>query len=509
MPVNTKHPDHKTFSAGWDKCRTAVEGEAAVKAKRVEVIPMLSGQSTNEYEAYLKRALYYNASGRTAQGLTGVVFRKQPSVVFPESKKSFLDNVGTVDSPKSFESFARMTMQEVITTGRYGVLLDTESTEDNAQPYFSGYRAESIINWTDEMVVLEEETLEVSPNDEFELKKVKRIRVLDLTNNLETDVNALQQMSIDSKPSEQSENLVYRIRVYDIDDAAKAAGVARTNKATDEDQYVLSRVIIPSIRGKHLNYIPFFFFGPIEPSAYCQKSPIEDVVDVNLSHFRSSADIEHGRHFTALPTLFVSGVKKGTVLHVGSETAITAEDPNADAKYLEFAGSGLGSLKDAMEQKEQYMAVLGARMLEEQKKAVEASETVERRVAGEMSTLAAVASSVEAGFEAILKRAAEWLGSIDAEVSVMFNKDYMPKSMEPQMLTALVTALQGGNMSWDTFAYNLAKGEIYPEGRTAEQEMDLIEDDDKRPLPLGPSKPSKDDIDLDDDDEEEDDDDES
>ena len=39
--------------------------------------------------------------------------------------------------------------------------------------------------------------------------------------------------------------------------------------------------------------------------------PLEDIIAVNLDHYRLDADFKHGLHFTALPTAWVSGFDKG------------------------------------------------------------------------------------------------------------------------------------------------------------------------------------------------------
>ena len=39
---------------------------------------------------------------------------------------------------------------------------------------------------------------------------------------------------------------------------------------------------------------------------------------------------------------------------------------------------------------------------------------------------------------------------------------------------ALVKSLQAGAMSWESFVYNLARGELLPPGRTAARERELI-----------------------------------
>lgn len=52
-----------------------------------------SPENRARYDAYLKRAVYYNATGRTLSGLTGIAFRRWPEIVLPASLEYIRDDV--------------------------------------------------------------------------------------------------------------------------------------------------------------------------------------------------------------------------------------------------------------------------------------------------------------------------------------------------------------------------------------------------------------------------------
>lgn len=476
MPVETPHELYKDNIDNWSRCRTISKGQRFVKAEGKEFLPALGGQSQTMYKSYLLRAYFFNATGRTIEGLVGVVFRKQAQVEFPESKKDFLKAVGKEGSP--FESFARSVFRNVVIVGRHGVLLDAEDSlqQGIVNPYFVGYNAEAILNWRVtlvlgeyrlSLVVLEEESASFIGDDRFVEKHKKQIRVLTLKTPNFIDEEGFGGVSLgEDMEFIRSEEPVYVVEIWE--ENPNKTGV-------QQEKFILVELIIPKIRGKHLNYIPFVFMGPIEASSLVQRPMIEDLCDVNISHYLTSADLEHGRHFTALPTAWVAGFKTDEILAIGSQTAWVSEDPNANAGFLEYTGQGLQALENAIKSKEEQMAILGARLLEVSRKAVESADTHKQRQAGEASILGSAAASVEDGFTQLLKWTAEWLGAATTNVSVTLNKDYLPKTMDPQMLTALTLALQSNNISWDTYIHNLALGEILPEGRTAEEELAFIE----------------------------------
>ena len=85
MGVTTRHPQYAENEGKWQKCRDAFDGSEAVKARGETYLPKLGGQSSDDYDAYSERALYYNATARTIQGWLGCVFRKDPQIAVPDS----------------------------------------------------------------------------------------------------------------------------------------------------------------------------------------------------------------------------------------------------------------------------------------------------------------------------------------------------------------------------------------------------------------------------------------
>jgi hypothetical protein len=196
------------------------------------------------------------------------------------------------------------------------------------------------------------------------------------------------------------------------------------------------------------------------------------LADMNLSHYRTSADLEHGRHFTALPTPYVTGVDAESELSIGAESAWVLPDPSSRAGYLEFSGQGLRALETAMDQKRSMMASLGAQLLEGQKAGVEASETLRLRQNSEMSALMKAVKTVESGLNHAFEYMTEWEGG--NQISVSINTDFSDTKIDPQVMTALMQAWQSGAISHETFLWNLKRGEILPSGVEIEDERDRI-----------------------------------
>jgi len=459
MPVETPHPSYNDSVNKWNRCRHTANGSDAVKDSKTLYLPMLEKQDVLEYDAYRMRAMFFGATGRTVQGLLGAVFRKDFNIQYPEYLINQLESI----TPTSMElkDFARKVVYEQLVVGRVGILVDADK-ENSDVINASIYTAENIVNWKTKrsngkesltLVVLRE-TYEGKTNDVYESKQKEQYRVLSFG------------------LTEKGESSAYMQTVW-----RKREGGESNNASSF--MMVSEETVVPRIRGVAMDHIPFYFINAESLSSAVVKPPLLDLVDVNLSHYRTSADLEHGAHYTALPTAWLAGFTTdgSKEFRIGSATAWVSEEIGATAGFLEFKGQGLESLRNLKKDKEQLMAVLGARMLEEQKKAVEAADTHRLRQSGESGALTTIADTASEGIENVLQMIARWSGASEAQIEAIkfdLNTDFASARMTPQELTSLMQAWQGGAMSQDTFLHNLKQGEILPDGRTIEEEKDLI-----------------------------------
>ena len=449
MSVDSRHPDYDKYFEQWQKCAIVQEGEEAVKDYRTKFLPKLDKQTDTQYAKYLMRALFYNAVERTIQGLVGAVFAKQPIFHLDgEEYPDFYDSLALDGIP--FIDLAKNTFSNVLNPSRVGLLADAPEEGD---AYITKYDADSIINWDEKVVngtlqltqVVLHEHIWIEGKDKFEKIAKEQWRVLELI-----EINGAH---------------VYQQELY----------VKNEDPAANE-KFILTDTITPKKRGVPLSFIPFVIINPSKIGAQVEKPICIDMVNVNLSHYRSSADLEHGRHFTGLPTAWVAGFDpKRTELIIGSTVAWVSQNPHANAGFLEFTGQGLQALENALRDKEKLLTILGARILEGQKDAVENAETQKVRRLGENSILANIADTVSVGLSRIVQIVADWRGK-SAKVRIELNKEYTAISADAQTLTAMISALQQGAVSFDTWFFNLKKWQMVPPERVVDDELALIEE---------------------------------
>ena len=438
MAVNEKHPEYLKNLTKWQLMRDALAGEVA----KEKYVPKLSDQEAEEYSAYVGRAEFYNATARTQVALTGLLFAKPPKVELPEALKTIGENISLDDD--TLEALAKNIADECLSVGRCGVLVDLPSVEKadyskleaerlNLRAYATLYKAENIINWkttkingsnVTSLVVLAETYAEPT-QDEFVDKIKTRYRVLDLHDGY------------------------YRQRVF---------------SETKAGNFEVVSEIYPSANGQKLEYLPFTFFNVNDLKTSVEKPPLLDLAKVNISHFRSEVDLEHGTHFTALPTPYVTGYQgeSSEKLKIGSTAVWVINDPSAKVGFLEFSGAGLNTLENRIAVKEKRMSILGARLLLDEKKTAEATETLQMRKSGENAVLTNVASTISEGVASFLKDVAFFENIASENLIYEINTDYNLTMIEPQLLAQIIAGIQSGDIPNEVLYDALLKGELMP-----------------------------------------------
>lgn len=425
MSVSSTHPEYKDFVTQWTRCRDVISGSDAVKDKGDLYLPKLEGMTNKEYQSYKQRALFFSAAGRSLQGLVGTMTRRTPTIKQDGMDDQFKDTSLTA---KSFTELFVDATEEVLSVGRYGMLADV--AVEGGRGYVAVYTSEHILNWRmDEYgnllwLVLSEDVVIPDPEDPFELEDSVNYRHLYMNNG------------------------VYTIDIY------------------DEDENLLS-TIVPTQRGSTLGAIPFVCITPSGLQIVPQKPPILDIVDVNLSQYMTSADLENGRHYAGLPTPVVTGAESETKLKVGGQSAWVISNEKAKVFYLEFQGQGLQSLEKAMGEKTSQMAQFSSRLMDTSTRGSEAAETVRLRHSADSATLASVAMALETGFNIIFGHVADFDGLAHPDIEL--NKDFLDTKLSPPELKALTDSYVTGAIDLETYVYNLERGELLPHGK---QSMD-------------------------------------
>jgi len=397
------------------------------------------------YQDMIKRAEFFPATSRTAEGVHGLAFFKEPLINVDDNLLQYLDNVD--GKGHNWSKYINDVTWEEMITNWGGVLIDAPHGEGLSRaeaelygilPFCTYYQAEQIINTQTQIIGRQEVLTLVVLKETYEKELV--------ADRYTTEIKT-------------------RYRVLELED-----GIYKQS-LLDENNVVISEAY-PQKNGKSLNYIPFYMkdLKPFKPM-------FKDLADVNISWFQMSTEHRNGLHWVGFPTPFVTGYQpetkviqkpNGDVEEIAVNTLelggnkIAYLPQGATMQYLELHGQGMNHIVEAMDKAEERMAILGARIISQEKKGVESAETAKIHRAGENSVIATFCNELSKMFTRMFKDYLEWSSGFEVseDFNIQINTDYDVSKMNPSELTALVSLWQSGGISKKVLFQNLQKGEI-------------------------------------------------
>jgi len=486
MPVNTQHKEYQDNLHQWAIVRDCVTGQIAVQKGGELYLPRPAGQTREDYENYQARAVFFDGTSRTAEGLFGHVFTKDPAQTgadkISDAFKLMLDDVDA--SGTNLDEFVSNITWDAMQAPWGGILVDHSpvpdgtSVADNKRfAYLKWYSAEAVYNWRYSFidginklakVILREDIETEDPADEFSTITTEAYRVLSF-----------------------DENNRYIQRLFVKEDGA-------------EKGFVLAETIYPRMNGEYLDFIPFYTC----PGEIPEKSMLLGLAFENIGHYQKTAEYENGLFLTSVPTPIAenmepptiekereyieNGIKKTkkektpvTMVMGGSKFKFFCQK-NSDGsiaavnvKFLEFSGAGLGQLLSALNGCLDRMAKLGIQAIGAEKKGVETAEVAQIHRASEHGVLGAFARAMSNKITLAVKLMAQWnLPNEDADVwSYQLNTDYNYSELSAQILSIMYTARQSDEIPRSVWFDSLKKNEMVPENMTFDEFLKGIEAD--------------------------------
>ena len=467
--VTSRHADYLNFAPQWDRIGNVLAGTDAMRASARRYIPETIDhkQHPDAFAAMVARSSFTNFTARTLDGLEGMIFRKDPSVIVPTRFRPRLENMNNAGD--AFPLFAKKVCREVLSLGRVGLLADALPKEQHRfdlptsmLPYVSVYSAHNITNW--------------------------RVRLID--GQLVYDQVVLREFR--NEPAAFGSVLRTRYRVLDLDDEAGGVYRVRIFDQAQAGGFFLSETHYPtkgSNDGRpYLTRIPFVFIGPGDLSADIQKSPLLDIVDANIAHYILSVDYVNALYLTAQPTPVITGWQEGmpTTFRFGGGNMWLLPS-GCTAQILEFRGDGLGPLERSLVAKQAEIAELGGRLLQSAATGPETAEAARIRQHSQTSVVSSVARTVSDGIKAAIQFACDW-DRTTGKVEVELNQDYIDATPAPQMLSEMLRTWQNGGLRKRDFVLFTQKNELTEPGVTIDQLLDDLEQE--HPTLLGRPDPA-------------------
>lgn len=461
----------------------SIAGSHAIKAGGDKYLPRpnaadLSNENKIRYNQYLSRAVYYNVTRRTIFALAGQIFLREPQIDLPTGLQPVVQDASGENVPLA--QHAEIMCRNIFAYGRGGLFGDYPTTtgeltqgdmaRDDVRPVITSYTSANIINWRKALrgrkqvytlVVLREP--HVVYDNGFAAEATYQYKVLRL---VPADMAGTILAASYADPAQMDPRV------------ANALGRA---KASASDVYFIEiwretelrrneRVFVPVEQyfptdsdGAFLHEIPFQFVGAEKNDDTIDHPPMTDLAEMNVAHYRNSADYEETSFLTGQPTPFVSGITqewadnvlKGTI-QLGSRGVIPLPS-GGTAGLLQATANSVPF--EAMQHKERQMVALGAKLVEQRQVQRTATEA-EMEGAADTSALATVAKNVSNAYLAILRMVCAFTGDDPTAIKFALNTEFDLTRMDANERAQTILEWQSGALTTTEMRNNLRRGGI-------------------------------------------------
>ncbi|NLH05759.1 DUF4055 domain-containing protein [Acinetobacter baumannii] len=449
--VTFKHAEYVKNVGLWQKIDDVCDGEDAVKEQREKYLPKPNAhdktpENDAAYAAYLTRAVFYEVTGTTLNSLVGAAFATDPSFKFTPELEHLERNAN--GAGLSAYQLAQTGIRHLLKHYRCALYVDypdviparnlKEHKEQNSYPMIHLLNAVDVINWDSMMVgnqkklclVVIRGVVSTRGSDGFSKEDREQFRVLRL------------------EPDENGE-FAYSVQIYTKNDKGEYEGGPK-KFPTDHS-------------GRTWSYIPFTFVGAVDNSEEIKKPPLLALANLNLAHYRDSADFQESVFYMGQPQYYVSGVNwqwfdeaKARGIYVGAKVLLPL--PENGKLGIEQANPNTLS-REAMKDKWNQMKELGARLIEKGSAAKTATEA-NNDDAVQHSVLSLCVVNMNEALSMALRWCAKYvIANVDAlkkddlmfEISQEFNKQGYLAELARQLFEA---ALQGRSSFKSWWEYN-------------------------------------------------------
>lgn len=446
---STPSPAAKAQAPALQIVRDLWDGCEKVQAKGGVYLPKAPGERTDDYNIRLQRAVFHEFFGNTVDGLTGMVFRKDPvlndDVPQPiQEHAENIDNAGT-----HLAVFAREVLADAIATGHNAIFVEFPKTggaqkhsdETTAampiRPYWVLIKKDNIVSWRTTVedgialltqVVVKECTM--VPDGQFGEKEQTRYRVL------------------------YRENGVVGFRLLEVHNKI----VSEVDAGTYPTQ---TEIPIAEIRTSG------------RKSLFESRPPLYGLGQLNLAHYRQWSDHDTSQHMTCVPIFARIGYQapvdaNGNAVVLGPKDGLDLPE-GGDAKYVSHDGAALGAVKQSLDDLVSHIASLGLSMLSSQKRTAETATAKRIDKKASDSALAVTARGLQDGLERALGFHAKYL-KLPEGGSVEINRDFENLTLDAQTISALSALVEKGQLTIETLWKMLAAGNVLPDDFDDEEE---------------------------------------
>lgn len=447
MAINAQHPQYKKNIEKWNKISKVVKNDEVsdflLKLNPTDPSP----ENAARNKAYKERAVFYGLTSQTVQGMVGMMFKDIPSISVPKNMEYVMKNCD--GEGNSIYQQSQSVSAEIVSKSRAGLFTTFPMVDGpvSKADIISGkyvavirkIEAENILNWSIEQVgsivrlkmVVIREFKEIV--DDYEIKSIEVLRELFL------------------------EDGIYKERHWVIVD----------------EKWVVENEFTPTkSNGSKWNEIPFQFVGSENNDSSVDDPNMLSLVELNIAHYRNSADYEDSVWYCGQAQPWMSGVEqdhidmmKSNNMYIGSRNLIAVPDGGS----FGFAAAPPNpAVRQAMIDKVEMMVGIGARMLQPGGVAKTAEQSSGEREISH-SILSLCASNVSEAYVKSLMWVGEYMGSISDEIDYMISQEFVRMPRNPAELKEIIVGFIGGTIPVSDYIAFMKKYGIFNSEKADEE----------------------------------------
>ncbi|WP_353192119.1 DUF4055 domain-containing protein [Pandoraea pnomenusa] len=436
---NVRTPTEAVANAAEDLALIAalMGGTRAMRAAEKAYLPQWPNEADDAYKARVKTATLFPAFARTVEVLAAKPFSRPITLGddIPPRLREWTEDIDL--QGRSLHSYAASLADAVLAEGMAGILVDyptkdkgvktvADERQAGLRPYFVHIRKGDILGW-----------------------RSKRIRGVETL----TQLRLLEQATIDDGPF--GEKAIEQVRVLYI---GKWEVWRETEKVDADGKKIW---VIHQSGTTTLKRIPFVPVYGKRTGFMTAVPPLMELAHANVEHWQSKSDQQTILHVARVPILFAKNLGDAQIV-VGASTAIKADGPDADMKFVEHTGKAIEAGRLSLLDLEDRMRQAGAELLVIKPGNVTEVQTLADNEQG-MCALQRIAHDEEDAIDVALQLMAEWVGEQQGG-HVTIYKEFGAATLAQASLELLRDMTIDGTLSDETlFREAQRRGVISPE----------------------------------------------
>jgi hypothetical protein len=467
MPVDSKHPEFCEVEKDWQQIADCLEGQRKIKKEGTKYLPQPNPDDESEenqarYKAYKKRAVFHNATARTVGNMVGQCFSVDPVATLPDTMIEWLDDIdgGGVSAAQQ----SKKALAYIVAMSRAFLWVDYPETEGPVsvadaeegaiRPKFILCDPRNVINW----------------------------RVIPHGAKSKLSLIVIRESYIKKDDGFEAE-LDFQYRVLRL---VEGKYVQELHKPSGAGGYEITTINPTDGTGQPFEEIPGTFIGAETNDSTVEKPLMLDISNLNIAHYRNSADYEELTYMVGQPTPYLSGLTndwverhmKGQIM-LGSRACIPLPE-NGTAGLIQAQPNTLPG--EAMKQKEELMQALGAKLIEKREVRQTATEAGITE-ASETSILASCCKNVSAayafGFEMAARFANIPVPTGTDSMLYELNTDFAVARMSPEEAGGVLNLYQANLITFEEARDKLKTGGwAYLDDEDAKDQLEEKADED-------------------------------